>query len=244
MRRFLMSQLRRIVQTFPLTQSEPSRSIHLPANIDSICNANLADNSKRIFEMIVILAIAEEFSVETVQESKEFCMPLDHEQFVLETIGVQGRLHAYILSLVLDRDVAKDLLQQTNLVLLEKENDFAPGTNFGAWASRVAYFEVLAYRRNMTREKLIFNDALLEIVSEVSEEHLESHEFRKDALDECISGLSAIQRDLLRQRYGSGTSVAAMAKSMNTNAAALSSRLYRIRSILLDCIRRKMAGAT
>ena len=70
-----------------------------------------------------------------------------HDQFVLEIIAAQSRLYAYILSLVLNREKARDILQQTNLVLLEKEREFEWGTNFGAWASRVAYYEVLTDRR-------------------------------------------------------------------------------------------------
>ena len=215
----------------------------LPTEINSVDDENLTGNSERIIELIVRSATPTELNTVAGLPGKQSSMSRNHEQFVLETIGVQERLHAYILSLVLDRDVAKDLLQQTNLVLLEKESDFRQGTNFGAWASRVAYFEVLAYRRNIAREKLIFSDALLEIVSEVAEEQMESIETQKDALEQCVGALSATQRDLLRKRYSSEASVAALAKSMNTNAAALYSRLYRIRSILMDCVRRKLSGA-
>ena len=74
----------------------------------------------------------------------------------------QPRLHAYILSLVFDPQVAADILQDTNLILWKKAAQFTPGTNFKAWAFRVAYFEVKSHRRKAVRNRLVFNDELLD----------------------------------------------------------------------------------
>ena len=60
-----------------------------------------------------------------------------------------------------DANTADDVLQETNLVLLRKESDFQPGTDFVAWASQVAAFQVKNDRAKRGRDRLTFDDALL-----------------------------------------------------------------------------------
>ena len=167
-----------------------------------------------------------------------------HDQFVLEIIAAQSRLYAYILSLVLDRDKARDILQQTNLVLLEKEREFEWGTNFGAWASRVAYFEVLTDRRTNQRDRHLFSDELLSLIAVRVESDTENMDERTSALRDCFNKLTEKQRQLIENRYGPGGSVAELSKSVNKTPGAISAMLYRIRSSLADCIERRLGGRT
>ena len=57
--------------------------------------------------------------------------------FMRAVSDLQGRLRGYIISLVLDRNAADDLLQQPNLVLCEKAAEFEAGTNFKAWFLKI-----------------------------------------------------------------------------------------------------------
>ena len=59
-----------------------------------------------------------------------------------------------------NRDLAADVLQETNLVLC-KAAEFVPGTNFTAWSCRVAYYEVRASLTNKGRDRHCFDDVLL-----------------------------------------------------------------------------------
>ena len=45
-------------------------------------------------------------------------------------------------------------------------------TNFNAWACRIAYFRVLNYRRKKSREKLVFDDDVLDYLAERQEDRL------------------------------------------------------------------------
>ena len=159
-------------------------------------------------------------------------------------IETQNRLYAYILSLVLDRDRARDILQQTNLVLLEKEPDFTPGTSFFAWAARVAYYEVLADRRNRSRDKHLFSDELLAAVATEAVEAGQAVERRAEALRQCLARLSAEHRDLLMRRYRPGGRVADIAQSLGKTPNAVSAMLHRLRSSLVDCVQRKLRAAS
>lgn len=164
------------------------------------------------------------------------------DQFVMDMIACQRRLYAYVLSVVFDKERARDILQQTNLVLLEKKAEFEPGTNFGAWACRVAYFEVLADRRRRTRDRLLFDDEVLASLAKHAEEASAHADQRVDALETCLEQLSAEHQALIRERYSPGGSVAEMAAAASKSAAAISSILYRLRSTLVDCIHKKLEG--
>lgn len=168
--------------------------------------------------------------------------PSDHDEFVLLLIGAQSRLYAYILSLVLNRDRARDILQQTNLVLLEKESDFETGTNFAAWAYRVAFYEVLSDRRTQKREKLLFSDELLTLIAAKGPAIEKHFDERVTALEACMREITSEQRDLLMQRYRPDGSVAKIAAQLKKSPAAVSAMLYRLRVALVSCVEHKLKG--
>ena len=126
-----------------------------------------------------------------------------HDEFVLRVINAQTRMYAYILSLVLDRDRARDILQQTNLVMLQKESEFEHGTNFLAWAYKVAFYEVLAERRDRQRDKHLFSDELLALVATRMTTINQSLDDRSAALEQCLGMLSPEHRSLIIERVPS-----------------------------------------
>ncbi len=167
-----------------------------------------------------------------------------HDEFVLLVINTQPRLYAYILSLVFNKERAQDILQQTNLVLLEKETDFTHGTEFFAWSARVAYYEVLADRRRRARDRHLFSDELLAVVAAESSKTLATLEDRSDALRECLDKLTSAHREILMRRYRPGSSVAEIAASLGKTPNALSALLHRLRSGLVDCVGRKLSRSS
>lgn len=164
------------------------------------------------------------------------------DEFVMEMIANQNRLHAYILSLMFDKEKARDVLQQTNLVLLEKKDDYVPGTAFGAWACKIAFYEVLAERRRAQRDRHMFSDDLLALIATRSERIAASLDQRSEALEECLALLPKKQREVLMARYRPGNSIADLASSIGKTPGAVSVLLHRIRSALLDCVSKKLAN--
>lgn len=61
------------------------------------------------------------------------------DDFIRHLTGFQGKLYAYTLALLADPDAAADVVQETNVVLWHKADQFTPGTNFASWALHVAY---------------------------------------------------------------------------------------------------------
>lgn len=164
----------------------------------------------------------------------------DSDNFVIEMINCQSRLYAYILSLMFDKERARDVLQQTNLILLEKKNEYSPGTAFGAWACKVAFYEVLAERRKNQRDRHMFSDELLALVAARAEQVTASLDRRSEALEECLEQLSDQHRKILLARYSPGGSVAEIAAATKKSTGAIYVVLHRVRSALLDCVQRKL----
>ena len=100
-------------------------------------------------------------------------------EFMQLLTSSQSRIYAYVLSLVLDPAQADDVLQKTNVVLWEKESEFELGTNFIAWAFRTAYLQVCAFRKQQQREWLVFDDEILQELSQVASQVDETFETRQ-----------------------------------------------------------------
>ncbi len=162
--------------------------------------------------------------------------------FATELARCQSGVYAYILTLVHDRVAAQDILQDVNLTALQKAAEFTEGTNFFSWASRIAYFHVLRYRRKQGKDRLVFTDDVLDYLAERQADRFEEVGQRAGALKFCLEKLSGKQRELLEQRYAEGGSVLRMAQANGQSVGAISQSLYRIRESLLMCIEKKLAS--
>lgn len=161
-------------------------------------------------------------------------------EFIQQLTKSQSRIYAYILSLVFDADQAEDILQQTNAVLWEKADDFQLGTNFIAWSFRIAWFQVLAFRKRMSRDRLVFDDATVSEVAAAAGEQDEQFELQHRLLRRCLEQLNDRQRDCVRRRYQGESSLQTIAEEMGLNANAVKQLLFRARNALHRCVSSKI----
>lgn len=154
----------------------------------------------------------------------------------------QRPLHAFILALVPVRADPDDLLQDVNLVLMRKGDQFVPGTNFLAWACTIARYEVLNHYRDRRRARQVAvdEDVLLCLADEAAQ-RLTGQDERIAALRGCLSQLSERSRQLLHRFYADDLSVRAIADERHQSEAALRVTLHRLRVRLLTCIRETLA---
>src|SRR5438046_1024954 len=123
------------------------------------------------------------------------------DDFILQLTAVQSSLWAYVFSLLPDHAAAQDVLQETNLTLWRKADDFQPGTSFFSWACQVAYFHVLGQRRRVRRDRLVFGDEVVAYLAERQAERAEELTDRLVALRGCLEKLPQASRRLLEERY-------------------------------------------
>src|SRR5262249_5832302 len=110
-----------------------------------------------------------------------------------------------------------------------------------AWARAIAYYLVLAYRKEKSRQREFFTERILEAVSEQFEAHLGQAADRRDALLGCLDKLEGRKRDLVTSYYSSARPTSeTIAKKLSLTPNALRQSLFRIRKVLLECVERTM----
>ncbi|MBI1367615.1 MAG: sigma-70 family RNA polymerase sigma factor [Planctomycetes bacterium] len=166
-------------------------------------------------------------------------MPVDKELATL-LASHQNRLYAYALSLVGEARWAEELLQQANLVICDKADDFVRGSDFMAWAGAIVHYTVLADRKKRSRDRLVFSDETLAALKQTIDARTRQVDRVSLALHECLKHLTDRQRSILRHRYDLDQTVLAIAEALNMTGNAVDQALLRIRRALAGCIRRKL----
>jgi RNA polymerase sigma-70 factor (ECF subfamily) len=156
----------------------------------------------------------------------------------------QGRLYGYVLSLAGDPDAANDVLQEANIVLWKQWSQFEPGSNFKAWAFRIAHFQYMAYRQRRLRDKVLFSDDLLSVLASEAKEIDERHEERAAALERCLQRMPPRSREAIRLRYAEELKVVDMAEKLHRNPNAVYQILFRARQWLIQCVEKNAIAET
>ena len=84
--------------------------------------------------------------------------PPSPEEFIQLFTKNQRRLFLFILSQIPHPVEAEEVLQETNVVIWSKADQFRPGSNFLAWSCQIAHFEILKQRSRRRRSRLQFSD--------------------------------------------------------------------------------------
>jgi RNA polymerase sigma-70 factor (ECF subfamily) len=158
------------------------------------------------------------------------------DEFLQLITEFQGRLFGFVLAMLGDVDQANEVLQETNLVLWRKSDEFEPGSDFKAWSFRVAQFQVMAFRQRQIRDRLVFSDEVIEQFSRDAAAQDEAYEQRIELLGTCIDSLSERNRDVLCRFYDQGESLDTIAASLKRTANAVGQMLFRIRRSLIQCV--------
>ena len=152
----------------------------------------------------------------------------------------QHRLLSYIVSLLGDAESAWDVLQETNRVLLEKRDEFHPGTSFLNWALTVAQFQTMAWLRDKKRSRLIVTAEIVERIAEEAIAIEVEAESRQQALRQCIESLSDGHRELVHLRYARSMRLADLADQTGRSVNALKQLFFRLRASLASCIEQRL----
>jgi RNA polymerase sigma-70 factor len=149
------------------------------------------------------------------------------------------QLYAFIMTLVFSHHDAEEVFQNTNVVLWDKFAEFRLGSNFFAWASRIAYFEVLNLMKQ--RRVALLSDQAMDALIVEATALADQSTARMDALSECLSRLTPADHELIQDRYfyqHPPKQIAAMrSRSLDSVYRALS----RIHNLLLNCVERTLA---
>ncbi len=158
------------------------------------------------------------------------------DQIVELLIGVQKQLARYVRALIPNRADAEEVLQEANLFIWHHADDFELGTNFTAWAIKIAHFQVLTCRKRQARARRYFSDVLVEQLASTAARNPDWKSDDLEAFERCFDKLSERDRELLRLRYEPGATVPGIAQKAGRSTAAVYKTLWRIRTWLLECM--------
>jgi RNA polymerase sigma-70 factor (ECF subfamily) len=156
----------------------------------------------------------------------------------------QRRLYLYILSQVPSPVAAEEILQDANVIIWSKSRQFQPGTNFLAWCTQIANYEILKFRTKRKRDRLTFSDEFIQQVAEEALERSDELERRRAALLNCIQKLRPSDRELIQLRYAPGETGKNLAETLGRPANSVYQSLGRIRRALWECVQRRLATET
>ncbi|QDT65616.1 RNA polymerase sigma factor [Calycomorphotria hydatis] len=138
---------------------------------------------------------------------------------------------------------ADDLMQETSLALWEQFSDYDHDRSFTAWACGIAANKAKKFLRDRYRKKNfgLSDEALVNLIK-VRTGAAELYELRRDLLEDCLSHLSSVDRNMLWDCYADGVKAVAYAKAKETPVGTVTSRLHRLRKWLYDCVERRLAN--
>src|SRR6476660_3661443 len=130
--------------------------------------------------------------------------PEQYEAFVRLFVTNEGRLRGFLRTLLRDWNDVDEVMQETSLIAWRKFSQFDVTTNFMAWAAAIARFEALKHLRKQSRDRLVFNDDILDLLAEESLEKVDTLENHRSALGKCLEKLDTRQKELLQLAYQPG----------------------------------------
>jgi RNA polymerase sigma-70 factor (ECF subfamily) len=167
---------------------------------------------------------------------------LTEEEFLRLFLDQQRRLYAYIFMLLPRHADADDVFQQACITLWKRRDTFERGSNFNAWACRVAYNTVLNFRAKLARDRVRFDEDLIARIAVRAEQMGHELDERRAVLGRCLEKLPTGDRELLERRYESGVTIKSLAAAVGRPVEGLYKALRRIHGALSNCVDRATRG--
>ncbi|MEO1525241.1 MAG: sigma-70 family RNA polymerase sigma factor [Planctomycetota bacterium] len=178
--------------------------------------------------------------------------PKDREQQYDEFVVLLAKhdlpLRRYVRALMPSPDGVDDVLQETALECWKKYSDFQPidsqepSEDFLRWACVIARFKALSWQRDRSRDRLVFRESVIELLSSDALRTVLGHEEERRAVSACLQELSVEQRRLVLSVHSPGESVARIARETGQQTRRLYHRVNALRDRLLKCVEQRLAG--
>lgn len=137
-----------------------------------------------------------------------------------------------------------EVMQEVSLVAWRKFSLLTDPAQFPRWVCLIARFEILKQRRKIARDRLVLDDAVIELLIAEGAEEMPLRERQLRALDDCVAKLPPDRRQVVLAAYASETTIRSLAERLGRTENSLYQLLARTRQELLRCVERTLAGQT
>jgi RNA polymerase sigma-70 factor (ECF subfamily) len=152
-------------------------------------------------------------------------------------------LYAYLMSILADFSSTEEVFQEVCVVLWREFGKFDPETDFRRWASVIARHKVYQFRQAKARHGRCLTNEVLELIAEEALERSDLLEERRAALHHCLAELKKSDRELIAACYSeTSRNFKQVAEQLRRPANTVYKGLQRIRRVLRECIRRRIAA--
>jgi RNA polymerase sigma-70 factor (ECF subfamily) len=165
---------------------------------------------------------------------------LDFDLIVRET---QSHLRAYIAGMGVPRHDVDDLAQDVYVELYRCLHRIPAEVTVKQWLKGIARNLCLNYFRRTARRGRLHREALAEILVDLTYE-AKSHWFEgavQTALEKCFEKLPGESRKMVKMRYEEEIPSHTIAERLGSTSEAIRVALFRIRSVLRDCVSARIA---
>jgi RNA polymerase sigma-70 factor, ECF subfamily len=166
------------------------------------------------------------------------------EEFLRQLNPCRPALRRYLFAHVPDYHEAEDSLQKVILVMWRKFNTFRKDGNFQAWAFGIARYEILHARRTSARNRLVFDDTMLDRLESRLQESAPEQDIRLRFLAACVEKLPDRTREIVRWKYDRSMSIQVIAESVHGTVGSVAMLLCRARRLIAECINIQIAKAS
>ena len=164
------------------------------------------------------------------------------ERLTRAWVAAEPSVRALVAAAVRGGADREDVLQQVALTVARRFEEYDGKRPFVAWALWLAKSRVIDFYRSQDRQRLVLADGMLDrVVDSLAARHADVSP-RREALEECLEGLSKRSRHLLRLRYDDGLPIDGIAAAARLTPGSVRVALYRIRETLAACIERRLAA--
>lgn len=162
-------------------------------------------------------------------------------EMVREAFRYQAALTSYAFGLLRDWSLAKDVIQDAFVVLIQKYGENEETGGVFHLMKQIVRFKVLETIRKRSREFAVDDEELTRLVGEtldeaVSKEEAAHYSARLVALHECMSGANDSLKRLLIGFYWRHESYEDLAKATGRGVPSLRVMMMRARGKLRDCM--------
>lgn len=164
----------------------------------------------------------------------------DYQLFLKLYLANEKRINGYVRALVPNWSDVEDIVQEIVTVMWSKFRDFEKGTNFTAWALKIAHFQVLNYYKIKKSNKMYFSQKIISDLSDKLSSKKPNTDERLNTLKKCLQKLSSDELLLVNMRYEPGSSTKSVSRQTGKDLHQLYRFFNKLHAKLLLCIRRRM----
>lgn len=155
-------------------------------------------------------------------------------------VKVQPSVTAFIRAAVPQYHDAEDILQDVAAEVAVRFHEYDPERPFLPWALWIAKLKIADFYRSRKRQQNVLSTQTIDALAVACANAHVSLREETEALERCLSKLTARSRYLLSLRYEEGLKPAAIAERLNTSPGAMRVTLTRIRDAVAECMKRQL----